>query len=274
MANYGIFGHGSSGNGWFTSKLGDFHRWTKKWEPLGHYSVENPMKTAHWLVEKSSKGLADAGIGEGWNTRLNQEADENGDNFALGTTRMGVGVGSVIGAMYGASYLGGGSSAGAGGSSAGGGAGAAAGGTTYAEAGGGTVTSGADGGLSWNAINGDGVAGSAAGNSSTNWGQMLRQGGSTMQNMGRAQQQPRSELEESDVEFEKPDYQGDPYAYSSKRLKTGPRTSMREVMARGASGADPIDQNGVHMASVQALTKRLAEAKQRLGELQKEKAAA
>lgn len=101
MADYGIFGKGSSGNGWFTNKLNDFHDSTKKYDPLGHYSVENPMKTAHWLVEKSSGALADAGIGEGWNTRLNQEANENGNNFGLGATRMGVGVGSVLGAMYG-----------------------------------------------------------------------------------------------------------------------------------------------------------------------------
>jgi hypothetical protein len=122
MADYGIFGHGSSGNSWFSRKLNDFHDSTKKYDPIGHYSVENPMKSAHWLVEKSSGGLADAGIGEGFNTRLNQEANENGNNFGLGTQRMGVGVGSVIGAMYGGSYLGGGSG------SAGGGAGAAEGG--------------------------------------------------------------------------------------------------------------------------------------------------
>lgn len=118
MADYGIFGHGSSGNGWFTRRLNDFHDSTKKYDPLGHYSVENPMKTAHWLVEKSSKGLADAGIGEGFNRRLNQEANENGNDFGLGTQRMGLGVAAVLGAMYGSSYLGGGE-AGAGGGAGG-----------------------------------------------------------------------------------------------------------------------------------------------------------
>lgn len=100
MADYGIFGKGSNGS-WFSDKLNDFHDSTKKYDPISHYSVEYPMKGAHWLVEKSSKGLADAGIGEGWNRRLNQEADENGDNFGIGSQRMGVGIASVIGAMYG-----------------------------------------------------------------------------------------------------------------------------------------------------------------------------
>lgn len=126
MADYGIFGHGSSGNSWFSRRLNDFHDSTKKYDPLGHYSVENPMKSAHWLVEKSSKGLADAGIGEGFNTRLNQEANENGNDFGLGSQRMGLGILSVLGAMYGGSYLGAGE-AGAGGAGVGEAGGAAAG---------------------------------------------------------------------------------------------------------------------------------------------------
>lgn len=121
MADYGIFGKGSSGNSWFSRRLNDFHDSTKKYDPLGHYSVENPMKSAHWLVEKSSKGLADAGIGEGFNTRLNQEADENGKDFGLGTQRMGVGIASVLAAMYGgeAAFGGGEAGAGAGGTTGG-----------------------------------------------------------------------------------------------------------------------------------------------------------
>jgi hypothetical protein len=123
MSDYGIFGHGSSGSGWFSRKLNDFHDSTKKYDPLGHYSVENPMKTAHWLVEKSSKGLADAGIGEGFNTRLNQEANENGNDFGLGTQRMGVGIASVLAAMYGYGALGEGAG-GSAGTAEGGGSGA------------------------------------------------------------------------------------------------------------------------------------------------------
>lgn len=122
MADYGLFGHGSSGNGWFTNKLNDFHASTKKYDPIGHYSVENPMKTGDWLVEKSSKWLADAGIGEGFNRRLNAEANENGNNFGLSATRAGTGAAAVIGGLYGYGALGGGGASGAGGASAGGGA--------------------------------------------------------------------------------------------------------------------------------------------------------
>lgn len=107
---------------------------------------------------------------------------------------------------------------------------------------------------------------SKSGNSGWKWSDMLKKGGQGMQQQGAAQQ-AKPEVNESDVRFERPDYQGDPYAYSSRDLKTGPRASMREVMARGASGADPIDQNGVHMASIQALTKRLTNAKARLEKL-------
>jgi hypothetical protein len=114
MADYGIFGHGSSGNSWFANKLDDFHDSTKKYDPIGHYSVENPMKSAHWLVEKSSKGLGDLGIAPGFNERLSGEADENGNNFGLGSQRMGLGIASVLGAMYGGSYLGGGEAGGTG----------------------------------------------------------------------------------------------------------------------------------------------------------------
>jgi hypothetical protein len=114
MADYGIFGHGSSGNSWFANRLDDFHDSTKKYDPIGHYSVENPMKSAHWLVEKSSKGLGDLGIAPGFNERLSGEADENGNNFGLGSQRMGLGIASVLGAMYGGSYLGGGEAGGTG----------------------------------------------------------------------------------------------------------------------------------------------------------------
>jgi hypothetical protein len=149
MADYGIFGHGSSGNSWFSRKLNDFHDSTKKYDPIGHYSVENPMKSAHWLVEKTSGGLADAGIGTGFNTRLNQEADENGNNFGLGSQRMGVGIGTVLAAMYGGDYLSGlggeTSSAGA----EGGGLMDYGGPQSYFEQGGGQVSFDGAGGMDW-----------------------------------------------------------------------------------------------------------------------------
>lgn len=264
MADFGIFGKG--GGSWLSKSLNKFHGHTKKYDPIGHYSVEAPLKSAHWLVEKSSKGLADAGIGEGFNRRLSEEADENGNNFGLGSQRMAAGIGTVLAGMYGYGL--------AAGEGAGGAAGSGAGAGGYMEAGGGVVSDAAGGGFSW--------TGGAAGNGSTGalgqgggwqWGNMLKQGGGTMQNMGQAQQQAqKDEIDESDVRFERPDYEGDPYAYSSKQLKGNPQTSMREVMRRGAAGADAIDQNGVHMAAIQALTKKVIEAKARVEQLKGKRA--
>jgi len=203
MADYGIFGHGSSGNSAFARGLDKFHGHTKKYDPLGHYSVEMPLKGAHWLVEKSSKGLADAGIGTGFNTRLNQEADENGNNFGLGSQRMGLGILSYLGGMY---ALGGGEAAGGagsaggaggaapnalgyglggssgyvipgGGGAAGAGGGAGLGAGTYLEQGGGMVGGNGGNGLSW--LNADGTSGTTGalgqGGSGMNWQDMLRQ---------------------------------------------------------------------------------------------------
>lgn len=220
MADYGIFGHGSSGNSWFANKLDDFHASTKKYDPLGHYAVEWPMKGAHWLVEKSSKGLADAGIGEGFNRRLSSEADENGNNFGLGSQRMGLGILSVLGGMYGLS----GEAAGAAGSGAGGGGaaaggaptalgyglggtagytlpgsgGAAAGGAAgglgsglYMEQGGGMVADSGGGGFNW--LNADGTSGSTGllgqgGSSGGLMQQLMQQGGSGGQQQAQGQQ--------------------------------------------------------------------------------------
>lgn len=114
MASYGIFGKGSSGNSWFANKLDDFHDSTKKYDPLGHYAVELPLKAAHGIVEKGSKGLADVGIMPGFMNRLSGEAEENKGNFGLGSQRMGLGIASVLGAMYAGGAMGGGSGAGAG----------------------------------------------------------------------------------------------------------------------------------------------------------------
>lgn len=114
MADYGIFGHGSSGDSWFANRLNDFHDSTKKWDPVSHYSVELPMKGAHGLVEKSSGWLADAGIAPGFNERLSQEANENQGDFGLGSQRMGLGILGTLGAMYGYGAMGGGEAAGGG----------------------------------------------------------------------------------------------------------------------------------------------------------------
>jgi hypothetical protein len=179
MADYGIFGQGSSGNSWFANKLDDFHDSTKKYDPISHYAVEWPMKGAHWLVEKGGKGMADMGIAPGFMNRLSSEADENGNNFGLGSQRMGLGIASVLGAMYGAGAMGAGEGAAAGGGGAfgssgvpwAGGVDAGASGLGYAEAGGGFVgNAGAEGGAGSFFGNGAGAGGS-------NWMDQLTQMG-------------------------------------------------------------------------------------------------
>lgn len=168
MADYGIFGHGSSGNSAFARGIDKFHGHTKKYDPLTHYSVEGPLKGAHWLVEKGAKGLGNMGIAPGFMNRLSSEADENGNNFGLGSQRMGVGILSYLGGMYGAEALGGGGAGSGGGGGlegglgglgeAGGSGGMPIGAGGYAEQGGGYVADGAGGGFNW--INSDGGTGS------------------------------------------------------------------------------------------------------------------
>lgn len=204
MADYGIFGKGSSGNSWFANTLDKVHGKIKKVDPIGAYSVELPLKGAHWLVEKGSKGLGNMGIAPGFNERLSQEADENGNNFGLGSQRMGLGIASVLGGMYAlggeAGAAGGAASGGgAGGGSAlgyglegtagytmpsmgGGGAVAGASGMPlgaggYAEQGGGYVADAPGGGFNW--LNSDGGTGSTGalgqGSAGMNWQDMLQQ---------------------------------------------------------------------------------------------------
>jgi hypothetical protein len=86
-------------------------------------------------------------------------------------------------------------------------------------------------------------------------------------NIMKGMQQEKQQLpeEESDVDLRQPDLSG--YAVSSKAKKTAPDGSMAEAIARGAAGADPIDQAGVQMAAVQALTQRIEHARGKLAKL-------
>lgn len=91
-----------------------------------------------------------------------------------------------------------------------------------------------------------------------------------------AQQQQASaaqqHIAQSNVDLRTPVLPGTPYATSSKALKTGPTEGAQAVIQRGATGQDPVDQNGVQSLSIQAITKRLDAAKKRLAQLQKERA--
>jgi len=167
------------------------------------------LKGAQWLVDKGAKGLGNMGIAPGFMNRLSAEADENGNNFGLGSQRMGLGILSYLGGMYALGGGGGGAAGGAGGggaaagggsaapnalgyglggssgyvlpsgggSAAAGGGGAGLGAGTYLEQGGGVVGGNGGNGLSW--LNADGTAGTTGalgqGGSGMNWQDMLRQ---------------------------------------------------------------------------------------------------
>lgn len=236
-----------------------FHKFTKKADPLGHYAVDHTWKASTRSVNKTSDGLATVAEKWGINSTFPRFWEGQSEKDIQSIDRYLENTGTAAGIIYaGMSAYG----------AYGGGSGGTTGGTTYLEQGGGQVADKAGGGFSWNAINGDGVAGQTGAlgqGGGWSWADGMRQGGSAMQNSGG--QQRDEPLEESKVEFEDADLRADPYAYSSKKVKAGPRASMRAVMERGAAGADPIDQNGVHMAAIQALTAKVENAKARLSKL-------
>jgi hypothetical protein len=100
-----------------------------------------------------------------------------------------------------------------------------------------------------------------------------------MPNFNGQQQQQRAlpPLSVRPVQYDS-DYGSDDYGYgnysygglqpSSRRLKT-PVPSAPAAVRLGARGVDPIDQNGVEIAAIKALTKRLAAAQARLNELRR-----
>jgi len=90
--------------------------------------------------------------------------------------------------------------------------------------------------------------------------------GKLMQQMGQQQERDR-QAPQSQVRVEAPVLQN-PYATSTKTLKTGPTGNVQAAMARGAAGGDAIDSNGVQAAAIQEISKRLVAAKKRLAQLQ------
>lgn len=92
--------------------------------------------------------------------------------------------------------------------------------------------------------------------------------GQIMQQMGKQGQQSRM-VDPSNVRVDLPTLQN-PYATSSMAKKTAPTGDLKQSLARGAAGCDPIDTNGVQAAAIQQISKRLVAAKARLAELQKE----
>jgi hypothetical protein len=271
--------------------MGGFDRFFKKqWErgkkidPLTHKAMEAVMKMDSKVVRESAKGVDKLFGGDGDNF-LSREADKNVNDPARGIGRAAASVGLVYGGM---ALAGGGAGAGAGaGAAAEGGAaagfggssaGAIMGGGEAAAAGGGAAAAGGGAGgaafipgadsAAWGASQGYGAttAGTPSSVNLVNAGgtQQVGGGGFSWQKMGdmmsdtgNSMQQPGPpRIEESDVRIDTPDL-GAVYGLSSKQAKQAPGDSANAAMARGAAGGDPIDQNGVQMAAIQALTARV-----------------
>lgn len=112
----------------------------------------------------------------------------------------------------------------------------------------------------------------AGGAGGVNWIEV----GRYLQQAGNAMQKPVHEIKQDPVNI--PD-EGRPYweeaqagMVTSSRGAKRPERNARmadQAMAAGASGADPISQNGVQIAAIKALTRRIAAARQRLSAIQK-----
>lgn len=170
-----------------SSWLGQFHDFTKKYDPLGHALVDGAWKSSTKLVNETSKGLSKVGGALGISTKLPDYGTALSQKDKDSFSRWGENTLGSVAALYGgASALGGSGSAASGGSGALGSSGvpwaagvdAGAGGASglgYAEAGGGFVgNAGAEGG-----------AGSFFGSGSSAFNpQMAQQGARMLGNKG------------------------------------------------------------------------------------------
>lgn len=101
-----------------SSFIGRVHDWKgSKWvDPVGWYSQDGAWKSSTRLVHETSDMLGDIGRKWGWNTDLQDWASGASQKDKNSIGRWGEntigGIAAVLGAMYGASYLGGGEAGG------------------------------------------------------------------------------------------------------------------------------------------------------------------
>lgn len=265
--------------------MGFDETWAKMWEkgrkvdPLTHRAIEAVVKQDSKGVREASRGLAkvfggdDTWLGARFND-LGDEADKNVQDPKRGVGRAA----ATVGLLYGGySLMGGGAGAGVGAGEAAAGGGAVAGpglsatvtgptgsgmvaGATGGGTGSGLSTAGTTAGGWSTSLSNTGLGSAGAG---VNWAQM----GDAASDIGNSmQQQPDPRIEESRVQVEQPDLNA-VYGISSKQAKRAPDGGAAQAMQRGAAGADPIDENGLHMAAIQALTKRAAALRAELQQL-------
>lgn len=238
----------------------------------------DPWSTNVWNTVKGSddKPIVDQ---MGGTTKANMsQMDREGMNTSPG--RRMEDIAHVVAAIFGAKGLagiGGGSSAG--GAAIGEGAAAGGGGMGIGQIGVSEMTPAlmesavGTGGYGFSSASaGYGAAGAGG---MSNAGRYMQMGGNAAQQQQDAQEKP---LDQDEVELpeDTPAYWRMPHgamATSSRRAKrpvNGARMQS-QVIEAGASGADPISQNGVHISAIQALTKRYEDAAKRLAKLNQER---
>lgn len=94
--------------------------------------------------------------------------------------------------------------------------------------------------------------------------------GKILATMGNSQQQEPIRLDQDKVRFDPNSTVYPAYAASSKTLKTPVVASMSDAIARGARSEHPTDSNGVEIAAIQELNKRIADVRSRIKALQGE----
>lgn len=261
----------------------------KKIDPLSHGLMEFVAGHDSHNIKIAARKLAGMTGGEGsWLGRrfgdLGDEAQKNEDDPKRGIGRAALTAGVIYGGMAAAGAGGGGAGAAAaegGGAATGVGAGEVAAGTAGAAAPAYTTAAADSATVGGTAYSGSVPAsvdlGSAGGSMSTGAGGAgVGQWGRLVGQAGRAFQQAP---DDTPLTQDKTDLNGGPdlaryYAVSSRKAKTPSthRAAAAQAMAAGAQGADPISQNGVQMAAIQALTKRLEKLRASIRALQGAKA--
>lgn len=242
--------------------------WTKgrKIDPLSHRALEAIVKFDSRNVKNVARGLAKVSGGEGsWlGARFNDLGDEaakNEQDPARGIGRAAATVGAIYG---GYAALGGGGAegvyAGTGGA-AGAGYGTAEGASVIG-GGGGAVASG---GLEGAEVGTAGETGGATGNAIYSKAQS---GGWMSQLRGLQSMQPQQQPEPyrwQDVEVAANPYL-DEIALSSRQAKQ-PADSEGAALEHGARGDNVVDMNGVQMAAIRELTRRVEFLRGRIAKL-------
>ncbi|MCG3189306.1 MAG: hypothetical protein LKCHEGNO_01626 [Burkholderiaceae bacterium] len=229
----------------------------RKIDPLTHKAIEKVVAQDSRNVRTIARGL---GL-----TALEREADKNVNDPVRGIGRAA----ATTGLLYGGYALM------SGGGAAGGASAAEAAMATPAAPTGSVFIPGADSAAT-SAAAGYSNMGSAAVPSAVDLGELggVQSTGRTVNwaRMGDAvasmtpPRKPQYPVEPSNVEIEQPDLAAI-YGMSSKQAKQSPDGGADAAIARGATGADPIDTNGVQIAAIQALSRRTKALRARIDEL-------